>query len=79
MLDPSRNGVGATIVAPYSPRARADGAVSFPVGVEDLGSITPGDFTLRTVPGLLRRPGPKRWRALSEERARLPRQLLADG
>ena len=33
MLDPSRNGTGATIVALYSPRARADAAVSFPVAV----------------------------------------------
>ena len=76
MLDPSRNGTGATIVAPYSPRARADATVSFPVAVEELTSVSPGDFTLRTVPGLLDRPGPERWRGLAEERGRLPRRLL---
>jgi bifunctional non-homologous end joining protein LigD len=76
MLDPSRNGAGATIVAPYSPRARPEATVSFPVVREELGSVTPGDFTLRTVPDLLDRPGPKRWRELLEERTRIPRTLL---
>ena len=41
MLDPSRNGPGATLVAPYSPRIRPDGAVSFPVLPKDLRKITP--------------------------------------
>jgi bifunctional non-homologous end joining protein LigD len=76
MLDPSRNGTGATIVAPFSPRARADATVSFPVTAEELGSISPGDFSVTTVPKLLARPGPKRWRALASERGRLPGQLL---
>jgi len=76
MLDPSRNGTGATIVAPYSPRDRADATVSFPVALEELGSVSPGDFTIRTVPGLLDRPGPKRWRKLTRERGRLPAELL---
>jgi bifunctional non-homologous end joining protein LigD len=76
MLDPSRNGTGATIVALYSPRARADATVSFPVAPEELGSVSPADFTVRTVPGLLDRPGPERWRALADERGRLPAELL---
>jgi bifunctional non-homologous end joining protein LigD len=76
MLDPSRNGVGATIVALYSPRARSDGTVSFPLVPEELSSVSPGGFTLRTVPELLDRPGPRRWRALAEERGRLPAALL---
>jgi DNA ligase D len=76
MLDPSRNGTGATIVAPYSPRARPEGTTSFPLVPEELGSVSPGDFTLRTVPDLLDRPGPRRWSALAGERARLPRELL---
>jgi bifunctional non-homologous end joining protein LigD len=78
MLDPSRNGTGATIVALYSPRARADATVSFPVAPEELRSVSPADFTLRTVPNLLGRPGPKRWRALTEERGRLPARLLRE-
>jgi bifunctional non-homologous end joining protein LigD len=76
MLDPSRNGTGATIVAPYSPRIRSDGTVSFPVMPEQLGRVTPGDFTLATVPELLSGAGPRRWDALASERSRLPAELL---
>jgi bifunctional non-homologous end joining protein LigD len=78
MLDPSRNGTGATIVAPYSPRAREEATVSFPVMPDELTSVTPGDFTIETVPDLLDRPGPKRWSALAEERNRIPKTLLRD-
>jgi DNA ligase D len=76
MLDPSRNGTGATIVAPYSPRARPDATVSFPIAREQLGDVTPRDFTINSVPGLLDGPGPRRWAALASERARLPVTLL---
>jgi hypothetical protein len=38
--------------------------------------VSPGDFTIQTVPKLLARPGPKRWRALADERGRLPSELL---
>ena len=78
MLDPSRNGTGATIVAPYSPRAREEATVSFPVMPDELGSVSPGDFTIATVPTLLDRPGPRRWAALADERNRLPTRLLRD-
>lgn len=77
MLDPSRNGTGATIVAPYSPRARAEATVSFPVLAEDLPSTEPGDYTLATVPERLGEPGPARWAAAGRERPqRLPSSLL---
>ena len=79
MLDPSRNGPGATVVAPYSPRARAQGTVSFPVLPKDLKAIAPADFTLATVPGLLRRPAVKRWsEAAAAPGQRLPAALLRD-
>lgn len=66
-LDPTRVG-GATVVAAYSPRIRPGVPVSFPVDWADLDSVTPADFTLRTVPALLdgadpwvgRMPGPQR-------------------
>ena len=78
MLDPSRNSTGATVVAPYSPRARDDATVSFPVLPEELRSVDPGDFTVLTVPDLLDRPGPGRWSAAEEEAPqRLPRSLLS--
>ena len=77
MLDPSRNGPGATLVAPYSPRARAEAAVSFPVLPKDLRKVSPGDFTIATAPKLLKGPGPKVWaRAAEGGRQRLPASLL---
>jgi bifunctional non-homologous end joining protein LigD len=79
MLDPSRNGAGATIVAPYSPRARSEATVSFPVLPDDLRSIDPGDFTVATVPGLLDGAGPARWsEAAGDRHQRLPASLLRD-
>src|SRR5262245_7842599 len=61
MLDPSRNGPGATLVAPYSPRVRDDATVSFPVLAKDLRKIQPGDFTIATAAKLLKGSGPKAW------------------
>jgi len=78
LLDPSRNGAGATVVAPYSPRIRPQGTVSFPITPEQLGSVVPEDFTLATVPGLLNGPGPRRWDELADRRSRIPKALLAD-
>ena len=57
MLDPSRNGLGATIVALYSPRARPEATVSFPVAPEELTSITPTDFTIAYGARAARRTG----------------------
>ncbi|QOC90551.1 DNA polymerase domain-containing protein [Micromonospora craniellae] len=51
-VDPTRSG-GATVVSVYSPRLRPGVPVSFPVPWADLESVTPADFTIRTVPGLL--------------------------
>ncbi len=77
MLDPSRVGTGATLVAPYSPRARDAGTVSFPVAPAELASARPEDYTLETVPGLLARSaGPDAWDALAGARSRIPRDLL---
>jgi DNA ligase D len=79
MLDPSRNGgANATIVAPYSPRIRPEGTVSFPLAVEELASATPERYTLATVADLLDAPGPQRWMELAEEHQRLPAKLLRD-
>jgi bifunctional non-homologous end joining protein LigD len=79
MLDPSRNGTGATIVAPYSPRARAEATVSFPVLPEELRSIAPGDFTVATVPQQLDGAGPARWTdEASDRHQRLPASLIRD-
>jgi bifunctional non-homologous end joining protein LigD len=79
MLDPSRNGPGATLVAPYSPRVRAEGTVSFPVLPADLTRIAPGDFTLTTARRLLTRSAVRRWTEAAHARGQhLPRSLLGD-
>jgi bifunctional non-homologous end joining protein LigD len=46
---------GATVAAAYSPRVRPGVPVSFPVPWEELDSVTPADFTVHTVPALIRR------------------------
>jgi len=51
-VDATRVG-GATVIAAYSPRVRPGVPVSFPVGWDDLDSITPSEFTVHTAPGLL--------------------------
>jgi bifunctional non-homologous end joining protein LigD len=79
MLDPSRNGTGATLVAPYSPRIRTDGTVSFPVLPKDLRRIAPGDFTLATVPRRLGGAAVRLWtEAASGAHQRLPASLVAE-
>jgi DNA ligase D len=75
-LDVTRNGGGQTVVAAYSPRVRPEGTVSFPVAWKDLQGIQASDFTLRSVPGLLDGPGPRRWHQLEGVRARLPAALV---
>ncbi|HEX8100897.1 MAG TPA: non-homologous end-joining DNA ligase [Actinomycetota bacterium] len=62
-LDTGRNGPGAHIAAPYSPRARAGATVSFPVAWDDVPNVRPEDFTIRTVPELLSSRGDL-WREL---------------
>ena len=76
MLDPSRNGAGATIVAPYSPRERSDASVSFPVPADRLSDVRPEDYTLLTASRHLDEGGPRRWRELAHGRARVPARLL---
>jgi bifunctional non-homologous end joining protein LigD len=80
MLDPSRNGPGATLVAPYSPRVRPDGSVSFPVLPKDLEKIAPVDFTLATVDRrLVNGAAPRRWsEAAIGPHQRLPASLLSE-
>src|SRR4029453_8403576 len=46
-VDSTRAG-GATVVAAYSPRVRPGAPVSFPVGWDELDSVAPKDFTVRT-------------------------------
>lgn len=75
-LDSTRAG-GATVVAAYSPRIRPGAPVSFPVSWDDLDEVSPADFTVRTVPGLLADGDP--WAELMPEPQRLDADLIAEG
>jgi bifunctional non-homologous end joining protein LigD len=70
-LDSTRAG-GATVVAAYSPRLRPGLPVSFPLGWDELESVTPRDFTVHNAAGLLAGNDP--WAANMPE----PQQLSAD-
>ena len=75
-LDSTR-AIGATVVAAYSPRIRPGLTVSFPVSWDDLGRVTPADFTVATAPALL--DGGDPWAAALPEPQELPADLVAHG
>jgi DNA ligase D-like protein (predicted polymerase) len=75
-LDATRAG-GATVVAAYSPRARAGAPVSMPLAWEDLADASPTDFRMTTVPGLLGDADP--WTTLMPPPQVLDRELVEEG
>jgi bifunctional non-homologous end joining protein LigD len=75
-LDATRAG-GATVVAAYSPRARAGVPVSFPLAWDDLADALPADFTLATVPALLGGADP--WTELMPPAQSLDPALVEEG
>ncbi|MDF5751815.1 ATP-dependent DNA ligase [Spongiactinospora sp. TRM90649] len=75
-LDSTRAG-GATVVAAYSPRVRPGAPVSFPVAWDDLGGVSPGDFTIHTAVEILAGADP--WAASMPAPQRLPSDLIEEG
>ncbi len=75
-VDSTRVG-GATVVAAYSPRARAGVPVSYPLRWDDLDAISPADFTIHTALGLLGDGDP--WQALMPAPQCLSDELVAEG
>ena len=75
-VDATRAG-GATVVAAYSPRIRPHTPVSYPVSWDELESVTPTDFTIHTVPSLLRDGNP--WADRLPEPQSLPADLIEEG
>ncbi|MFG2056951.1 non-homologous end-joining DNA ligase [Micromonospora sp. NPDC048930] len=73
----STRAYGATVVAAWSPRVRPGTPVSFPVGWDDLESVTPAEFTVQTVPALVADGDP--WAAALPAPQRLPEELVAEG
>ena len=75
-LDSTR-AFGATVAAAYSPRVRPGVPVSFPVRWDDLDSVAPGDFTVRSVLGLL--DGHAAWAGELPAPQVLPPELVEEG
>lgn len=75
-VDSTRTG-GATVAAAYSPRIRPGCTVSYPVPWTELERVTPADFTIRSVPALVRDVDP--WRAQLPEPQDVPPDLIAEG
>ncbi|RYE08375.1 MAG: DNA ligase D [Hyphomicrobiales bacterium] len=74
-IDFHRNGRGATAVAPYSLRARANLPASTPVNWSDLRSIdAPEDLNYSTLPGILNSSGDP-WAAMDDDAADLTAAL----
>lgn len=82
-IDHFRNASRATAILPYSPRAKPGAPIAMPVAWDDLRHVDPGEFTVRTVPGIVatRRDDP--WAEMKNCRQVLPasvkRLLDADG
>ena len=75
-LDSTRAG-GATVVAAYSPRARAGLPVSFPIRWSDLDQIAPRDFTVLTAVEQLGSADP--WQERLPAPQALPADLVGEG
>ena len=75
-IDATRAG-GATVVAAYSPRIRPDTPVSFPVAWDELARVTPTDFTIHTVPDILKGGNP--WADRLPKPQPLPADLIEEG
>ena len=75
-IDSTRAG-GATVVAAYSPRLRRGVPVSFPVPWDELGSISPRDFTIKNAVEALRDEAT--WAALMPSPQPLDPDLIEEG
>jgi DNA ligase D-like protein (predicted polymerase) len=75
-IDSTRAG-GATVVAAYSPRIRPGAPVSFPVPWDQLGAVTPADFTVHNAAELA--DGRDLWAELLPAPQSLSAELIAEG
>jgi bifunctional non-homologous end joining protein LigD len=75
-VDPTRVG-GATVVAAYSPRIRPGTPVSFPVSWNELDSITPAEFTIKTA--VERLEGADSWAEHMPAPQTIPADVIAEG
>jgi bifunctional non-homologous end joining protein LigD len=73
LIDWLRNGMGATAVASFSPRARPGALVATPIDWDEVKSgLDPSAFTIRTVPERLQRMKQDPWNGFSTVDQTLP-------
>jgi bifunctional non-homologous end joining protein LigD len=73
LVDWLRNGLGATAVSSFCPRARPGATVATPVAWAELGTkLDPAAFTVRTVPDRLAKLKADPWEGLAALRQTLP-------
>ncbi len=73
LIDWLRNGLGATAIASFSPRARDNATVATPVAWDDVDrKLDPATFTLRSVPERLARLRADPWEGFATLRQHLP-------
>jgi bifunctional non-homologous end joining protein LigD len=73
LIDWLRNGLGATAVASFCPRARPGACVATPLAWDEVNrKLDPADFTVKTVPDRLARQRVDPWQGFDAARRRLP-------
>lgn len=75
-IDSTRAG-GATVVSAYSPRIRPGVPISFPVAWDQLDRVTPAEFTVHSVVGLISEHDP--WAEQMPASQRLAPDLVEEG
>ena len=74
-IDYLRNDPTSTAVAPYSTRSRAGAPVAMPLRWDQVkAGLDPCDYTIRTVPGLIRRQRADPWAEMLNVKQQLPDQ-----
>ncbi len=71
-IDWLRNGKGATFVAPYSTRARANAPVAMPIAWDELDAIKPDQFSMASAIARLEERGDA-WAKMLERPQRVPK------
>jgi bifunctional non-homologous end joining protein LigD len=77
LIDWLRNGLGATAVASFSPRARPGASVATPLDWDEVvAELDPSQFTLRSTPDRLARKAADGWRGFEAARRPLPDEAV---
>jgi DNA primase len=73
LIDWLRNGMGATAVSSYCPRARAGATVATPLAWDEVkAGLDPAAFTVLTIPDRLKRLRKNPWKGVADLKQQLP-------